>query len=657
MAALMVIVAARTAPPLEAQAPPRPGSDFFAYANGAWLAATSIPEGRDRWTGRNDIDTLTRRQLASLLDEAERAPAGSLARKVGDFRRAWLDTAAIEARGLAPLCPLLDSVDQIADRAGLSRFLGADLGADVDPLYLGVFRSARLFGLAVEPGVRGEGANVAILVQGGLGLGAREPYLAGDSASAARRLRYLEYAADLLGRCGAHGHAEHAASVLALETALATGQATDAASASDTNGTVRWNRTDFPREAPGIDWEAFFRGAGLTNPPAFIVWQPGAVRTAAALVESTPLETWKDYLRFHLLDRYAEVLPRDIAGRALAVRDDARPRMVRASAATQSYLGPAVGRLYAERYFPPAAKARVTAIVGNVLAAFRRHVDHAAWLSPASRAIAQAKLARLYFGVGYPERWEDDGDLAIDPADPVGNLRRVAAHDLRATIARLEEPVDPRRWWLSPATVGAVLVFERNEYNFPAALLQAPKFYPGGSDAENYGSIGAIVGHEISHFVDRLGSEYDVDGRKRRWWTAEDSARFEAAIAPLVRQVSSYRPFPDLGVDGALTQTENIADLGGLVAAFEAWRLTLGPRARDRAWLRAQDRAFFIAFARSWRTMIRPEAMRTQLRGNDHAPEMFRVATVRNLDAWYDAFDVRPGDSLYVAPEDRVRIW
>ncbi len=651
--------------PLAAQAPlepgvdpgVRPGNDFFSFANGAWLAATTIPADRGRWGARNDIDTLTARQLATLLDEADHAPAGTLARTVGDFHRAWLDEAGIAARGLAPLCAALAPVDQIRDRAALVRFLGADLGTDVDPAYLGITRSTRLIGLAVEPGVRGEGTNVAFLTQGGLGLGSRDPYVGTDAESQAMRDRYRDYLRGAIGRCGGHADDAHAVAVLALETALAAAQASEAASASDTNGTVHWAGADFTRQAPGLDWPAFFAGAGLTGEGAFVIWQPAALRTTAALVGSELLETWKDYLRARLVDRYADVLPPEVAGPALALRGDNRPRAVRAAAATTTLLASAVGRLYAERYFPPAAKARVTGVVANVLVAFRRHVEQAAWLSPAGKTVARTKLERLYFGLGYPERWEDEGDVVIDPADPVGNLRRLASRNLRRTVARWSQPIDPQRWWLSPATAGAVLVFERNEYNFPAALLQPPKFDPAASDAAVYGAIGAIAGHEISHFVDRLGSDYDADGRRHRWWTTADSTAFETAIAPLIRQFNGYRPFPDLGVDGTLTQTENIADLGGLVAAFEAYRQALGSRANDPAYVHAQDRAFFIAFARSWRAMIRPEVMRVQLRSNDHAPEMFRVSTVRNLDAWYDAFDVRPGDALYLAPADRVRIW
>jgi predicted metalloendopeptidase len=278
-------------------------------------------------------------------------------------------------------------------------------------------------------------------------------------------------------------------------------------------------------------------------------------------------------------------------------------------------------------------------------------------MSPGTRTVALAKLKTLYFGIGYPEQWQDYSDLIVDSTDPVGNLRRVADRNYRRAVARLGQPVDLTEWWIAPQTVGAVLVFQQNAYNFSAALLQAPKFDPTASDAANYGAIGAIVGHEVSHFVDMLGAEWDADNRERHWWTPEDMMRFQTAADPLVNQFSGYHPLPDLAINGKQTQTENVADLAGLTAAFDAYRKTLGGRTNDQAYVRQQDREFFIGFARSWRSKIREEALRTQVATDGHAPESYRIATVRNIDAWYDAFDVQPGQRLYLKPEARVRVW
>ena len=641
----------------------KPGDDFFAYANGAWLKATEIPVGKDRVSARTEFDALTRAQIAKLLDDASAAPAGTTARKVADFRTAYLNEAAIEADGVAPLKPQFDGIDRVQDKAALTRLLGSELRADADPLNWGIYNSAHLLGLAVEEGTNGEKTNVAILVQGGLGLPDRDRYLGAEPRMQTLRTAYTAYIAAMLAQAGFDNANRRADAVMALETAIAQSHATREASANDRNADNLWTRADFARKAPGMDWPAFFTAAGLSKQNAFVVWQPGAVTGAAALVASQPLDAWKDYLRFHAIDRYADVLPRAFADRAAALHDEATgqpqpiSRAQRAVDATQAAMSEALGRLYVEHYFPPEQKARVQAIVANVLAAFRRRVEAVTWMSPATRTVALAKLKTLYLGMGYPEKWQDYSDLAIDPADPVGNLRRIADRNTRQALARLGKPVDTTQWWMAPQTVGGVLLFQLNAYNFPAALLQAPKFDAAGSDAANYGAIGAIIGHEITHLVDTLGAQYEPDGANRGWWTPEDKARYQTSTEPLVNQFSAYRPFPDIAINGKLTLVENLADLGGLAASFDAYRGTLGDKAADKDYVHRHDRQFFIAFARGWRAKIRDDALRTQVQSNDHAPESYRVATVRNMDAWYEAFDVMPGQKLYLEPKARVRVW
>lgn len=641
----------------------RPGDDFFAFANGAWLKAAAIPAGRDRWTARTEIGELTSRQVATLLAAAGAQPRGSLARKVADFRAAYLNEAAIETRGIAPLRPLLDSIARVGDKAALTRLLARGLGADVDPLNWGVYRSSHLLGLSVEEGIHGEKTYVAFLVQGGLGLPDREYYVSTEPRMQTVRTRYQEYIGRLLTLAGFDRAEARARAVMALETALAQGQATAEASASDHNADSLWTRADFGRQAPGMDWSALFAAAGLGSQQSFVAWQPGALRSLAALVSSEPLETWKDYLRFHAIHAEADVLPRDFAGEAMALQaavsghPEESPRAQRALEVTQLALSDALGRLYAERYFPAEQKSRVQAIVANVVAAFIQRVQAATWMSPDTKAQALTKLKTLYVGIGYPDHWQDYSDLAVDPQDAVGNLRRVDQRNYRRTVARLGRPVDLTEWWMPPQRAGAILVFQQNAYDFSAALLQAPKYDATASDAASYGAIGAVIGHDVSHFVDVLGAEYDTAGRMHHWWTPEDMARFQALVQPLVDQFSGYHPFPDLAVNGKASQTENIADLAGLTAAFDAYRRTLGSRAADRDYVRQQDRQFFIGYARSWRGKMTEAALRTQLASDIHAPDQYRIATVRNLDAWYDAFDVRPGDQLYLAPESRVKIW
>jgi putative endopeptidase len=278
-------------------------------------------------------------------------------------------------------------------------------------------------------------------------------------------------------------------------------------------------------------------------------------------------------------------------------------------------------------------------------------------MSPNSKMIAQAKLKTLYFGVGYPNKWQDDADLTIDTADALGNLTRIANRNYRRAIASLGKPIDQTAWTIAPQTPGAVLTFHTNAYNFAAALLQIPKFDPAATEATNYGAIGAIIGHEVSHFIDTLGAEYEPDGRMRRWWTAEDMSRYQAATQSLVNQYADYKPLPDQAINGKNTLVENLADLGGLAVAFDAYRRMLGSKINDNAYVRQQDRQFFIGYARSWRSKMSEEALRKYLTNDSHAPERYRIATVRNIDAWYEAFDVLPGDRLYLAPEARVRVW
>jgi predicted metalloendopeptidase len=632
-----------------------PGDDFFAYANGAWLKQVVIPKGKERWTVRDDINERTRQQVAAILDEARTAAPGSLPRKVADFRASLENEQAIEARGLESLKPMLARIDGVADRLALTRLLGATMRADVDPLELGVYASSSVLGFAVEHGIHGEPGYDAFLVQGGLGLGERDAYLAPSPDAVDRRRRYQDYVTRVLALAGLDRTDERAASVLALEAALAASQATAEASAVDRNADHRWTRADFAREAPGMDWGAFLDAAGLGRQPIVVAWQPSAMTGVAALVADRPIEAWKDYLRFHTIDRYADVLPRAVADASRAFRGDQRTREARALARTQTAMTGAIGQLYAVRYFPPAEKARVRRIVTRVAAAFRAHAAKASWMSPASRAIAVAKLDALYVGIGYPETWEDWSDLRVDAADAIGNLQRADERVRRHALARLAAPFDRREWALAPQTAGAILNFQQNAYLFAAALLQPPKYDRTASDAAAYGAIGAIIGHDLSHFVDTLGADYEPDGRMRRWWTAADAAGFEAAAAPLDRQFSACEPRPGLHVDGRLTRTENVADLAGLVAAFEAHRAALGSHL-DRAEVRRRDQAFFIAFAQAFGSAMTDAGLRAQLAG-DHAPESCRMNTVRNLDAWYEAFDVVPGQRLYVAPADRVTIW
>jgi len=637
----------------------KPGDDFYAYANGDWLKTTEIPTDRSRWGARNEIDEKTTAQLASLIEKAAKRPPGSYQRKVADFYAAYLTNGVIEAKGVTPIKPLLNRIDGVHDKTALARLLGSGLRADVDPLNFGVYESSHLFGLAAQRGIHGEGKYFGYLLQGGLSLPTRDDYFNNTLQAQVLRTEFLGNIGRALKLAGLKRVEPRAAAVMELETAIARAQGTREESSNDHNADNHWALAEFPVKAPGMDWPAFFAAAGLAKQKDLVAWQPGAIKGEAALIASYPLQTWQDYLRFHVVDRYRDVLPRAFAKDSGDPSGASKfiPREKRAMEATNKAMPDAVGRMYVETYFPTESKIKAQAIAANVIDAFAKRIEAIEWLSTATRTLAVSKLKAMYFGVGYPDRWADYSRLTIDAGDPVGNLQRVAYWDYQNALAKLDQPADATEWAPSPQSVAAYSIPLQNAYNFCAALLQAPKFDPRSSDAANYGAIGAIFGHEISHFVDLLGAEYDVQGAMHHWWTSDDKLRFEALSKPLIEQFSSYSPFPDLSINGKLTLSENIADLGGLAAAFDAYRRTLGNKAKDKDYVRQQDREFFIGFARAWRVKIRQDALRTQVATNDHAPENFRVSTVRNMDAWYDAFDVVPGQRLYLEPKARVRIW
>jgi putative endopeptidase len=630
-----------------------PGDDFYAYANGDWLAKARIPPGKGRWGARDEIAAATAQQVSYVVRHARSLPQGD---KLADFFSAYLDERSIEEKGALALKASLEEIERIRDTTELSRYLGARLRADVDPLGTGVCDSAHLFGIAASYGLHGDAVYMPYLTQGGLGLATREAYLGQTVEMHVARNAYRQYIGRMLRTAGFDDAAQRARDVLTLEIAIARSHASATDSAKDSNAENYWARGDFGLEAPGLDWRAFFAAAGLGRRGDFVVWQPDAIKGTAALVGSTPLPVWKDYLRLHLLDREAEFLPRRFADLAQAFHAANSPRRQRAIDAASRLLPEEVGRLYVARYFPAERKARVQAILDQVVAASKRRVVNAAWMTPDARRTAAAKLDAMYFGVGYPDQWPDTVGLVIDPQDAIGNARRIERWRYQRALSKLGRDVDRREWAIAAHTPGAILNFQLNAYNFAAALLQAPKFDFEASDAANYGAIGAIFAHELTHFFDTLGADYDAQGATRTWWTTDDKARYAVLTQPLVAQYAAYRPLPDAAIDGSRTLVENFADLAGLAAAFEAHRAALDPGLDPDALL-AKDREFFLGFARSWRAAMNDDAVRVMVKGDGHAPERYRINTVRNMDAWYEAFDVQPGQRLYLPPQERVRVW
>jgi predicted metalloendopeptidase len=382
------------------------------------------------------------------------------------------------------------------------------------------------------------------------------------------------------------------------------------------------------------------------------------------LAAKEPLDAWRDWLAFHAVEKAGAFLPKRFVderfsfyAKALSGIPELRPRWQRGVDNTNAALGEAVGRQYVERYFPPETKARVQAMVGDLVKAFGTRIDALTWMSPQTKAKAKQKLGTLKVGVGYPDRWEDYSGLEIVSGDALGNAQRAGLFEYHRQLAKLHQPVDRNEWWMTPQTVNAVNLPLQNALNFPAAILQAPYFDANADAAHNYGSMGAIIGHEISHSFDDQGSQFDAEGRLANWWTKADFDHFKAAGEALAAQFDSYRPFPDLAVNGHQTLSENIADVAGLLASYDAYRLSLGGKPDVVKDGLSGDRRFFISFSQSWRSKIRDRALRQQLATDGHAPALYRADAVRNLDAWYGAFSVQPPEKLYLAPRDRVRVW
>jgi putative endopeptidase len=641
-----------------------PGNNFFQYANGGWLKATEIPADQAGWGVDALLAEEAARHTSELLEAAGKAPAGTDARRAGDFYASYMDEPAIEALGLAPLQPALGRIASVKDKKGLARLLGEQLRADVDPLNATHFHTDRLFGLWVSPDLNGSGRDVPYLLQGGLGLPGRSYYLEGSARMAGVRAKYQAYIAALLKLAHIPDGAATAARILALETKMARVHASVEDSEDVLKGNNPWKRAQFSSRAPGLDWTEFFLGAGLAQQPMVIVWQPSATKGLSALVASVPLTTWKEYLTFHAVDRAAPLLPKAFVqehfalyGETLSGTPQLSARWKRAVAATNDALGDAVGQLYVKRHFPPEAKAQVQAMVRNIIAAFGQRIDRLDWMAPPTKAKAKEKLSTLYVGVGYPEHWVDYAGLDVVRGQALGNAERAELFEYRRRLAELGGKIDLTEWWMTPQTVNAVNMPLQNALNFPAAILQPPYFDPSATAAINYGGIGATIGHEISHSFDDQGSQFDAQGRLADWWTKEDLAHFKASSAQLAAQFDGYHPFPDLGVNGKQTLSENIADLAGLAAAHDAWLLSLDNKPAPAGQGFSGDQEFFLSYAQSWRSKVREGALRQQLLLDGHAPAAYRAETVRNMDAWYTAFTVELGQSLYLAPAQRVRLW
>jgi putative endopeptidase len=641
----------------------KPGDDFYRFANGKWLESVAIRPGQTSTDPRAEVHTKTSQRVSELIQNAAAHPAkAGVAQKVGDYYSSFIDQAGIETTGLTPLASEMALISAIANKTSLSAYLGTSLNGEVDGL---ISNADHIFGLWINQGFDDADHNVVHLWQGGLGMPDRDNYLDPSSKMASLRAQYQKHIAAVLRLAGIDDLETRAARVLSLEIRMAQAFAPDADAADVFKQNNPWKRADFRVKAPGMDWEAYFRSAGLADQAHFIVWQPSAVTGISALVESESTDLWKDYLRFHLVEHYSSVLPKAIAaehfsfyGTALSGQQQAPPDRVKlAINATNGALGLAVGQLYVQRYFPPEAKVRVQAMARDLIAAYRARISGLSWMSVQTKEKALAKLSALQVLVGYPDRWTDYSTLNIVRGDAFGNIRRAEAFLRSRSLEKLKQPVDPIEWPVNPQVPGGVIMFSPNAEFFSAGILQPPYFDSRGDSASNYGSAGAGMAHEIAHSFDELGNIYDARGRLGSWWTAEDRAGYQTATAKLVAQFEGYCPFHDLCINGKQVLTENIADLAGLQVAHDAYILSLKGKTDIVIGGLSGEQRFFLAFAQRWRKVQDEAALREQVKTDTHSPGRYRSTTVRNVDAWYKAYGIKPGDKLYLKPEDRVRIW
>ena len=640
----------------------RPQDDLFFATNGAWVRNTQIPADKSRWGTFDELRDRTDHQVRDLIEglQATHPADGSNAQKVDDFYRSFVDTAAIDKAGLAPVEASLKDVDSVQDIGMLVGLMGHWQGVVRTPL-----------GVDSNPDLDDPGVYIADLRQGGLGLPDRDYYRKSDERFAKARAAYATYLAALFTLSGDTDGAAHAAAVIALETKLAAVQwARD-----KTRDPKLSHNPKTPAElealAPGFDWPVFEAQSQLQPGKIIIVRQPDYVTALAGLVKSEPLETWKLYLKARRLDTAATVLPAAFRDASFQFHDatiaglkQQQPRwqdavqQMSGGLGNSGTLGEAVGQLYVAKYFPPAYRARMQALVANLLKTYSTSIDGLTWMSPATKKEAHLKLSKYGVKIGYPDTWRDYTALVVRPGEALGNADRAASFEYHREIVRTGGAVDRTEWGMTPQTINAYYSGNKNEIVFPAAILQPPFFNVAADEAVNYGAIGAVIGHEISHGFDDQGSQLDGDGRLRNWWTDDDRKAFEAITNRLVDQYSAYEPLPGVHLNGKLTEGENIADLSGLQIAYKAWKLSLGGKPSPVIDGFTGEQRFIYGFAQVWRGKVRDERELQLITTDPHSPGQFRAdgATI-NADAYHDAFHTKPGDKMWKAPEDRLRLW
>ena len=634
-----------------------PGNDFYTYVNEGWLKQAQLPKGMPSMDSFTEVFLRSEQQLQAILDDVLAHPGKPASREqqIGDLYRSYMDEARIEALGLAPIQQELNAVLAARNHADIARWMAKPLHGSV-------------VAMGVDLDEKDPLHYVLYVGQSGLGLPGREYYLNEEDPFPGFRKAYAAYIEGVLARAGIDRPGERAADILRFETALAAAQWAPEQLRERLKNYHPMNMDELADYAPGFDWKAFMDESGAGDQHRVIVTSDTALRDTAALLAKTPVDVLRSYLAFHFIDNQARYLPRayrdanfDFYKRTLNGIEEQRERKLDALQYVSGTLGEVLGRLYVDRYFPPENKAAMATYIRYLREALREHVGQSAWMDEKTKAEAYAKLESFTAKVGYPDRWRDFSAFDFAPDDLLGNNRRIFEWYMDDDLSKLGQPRRDWEWGMSPQTVNAYYSASQNEIVFPAAILQPPFFDPNADPAVNFAAIGAIIGHEMGHGFDDEGSRSDSKGMLRDWWTPRAREHFDARTAVLALQYSAYEPLPGTHINGQLTLGENIGDLGGLTVAHTAYRNYLEDAGKGEApvldGLTGEQR-FFMSWAQQWRAVQTEDYLRKELLTDPHSPAHYRVnGVVRNIDAWYEAFGVKPGDALYLPPEKRVTIW
>jgi len=632
----------------------RPGADFNRYANGTYLKNTPIPADRTSYGAFHMLRDRSQDNLRAIIEESVANPASSPdAARIGAFYGSFMDEATVERLGASPLQADLAEVRAADTREEIAALMGRTQGGF----------GASLFAAQIFEDLKDPNTVSAYVAQGGLGMPDRDYYL--EAGFATQKTAYQAYVAKALELAGWPAPEQAAADVVAFETRIAEQHWTQVQNRQIDKIYNPATLAELAAAAPGFDWSAWARGAGVADVPVLIAANNTAFPGMARVFAETPIPTLQSWQAFHVVDQASPWLSSafvdnnfNFYGKVLGGQPENRPRWKRGVAQVDGSLGEVLGREFVARHFPAESKAQMEELVANLRRAMTARIEGLDWMSPETKQQALYKMSRFGVKIGYPDEWREYDGLRLEPGDLYGNVERSAAFEWAFNLGKLGKPVNPLEWGMTPQTVNAYYNPPRNEIVFPAAILQAPFFDPNADPAVNYGGIGAVIGHEITHGFDDQGRKTDGDGVLRDWWTAGDAAKFEARAAVLGAQYSALTPLEGASVNGDLTMGENIADLGGLLLALDAYHMSLnGAEAPVIAGLTGDQRVF-LGWAQVWRANIRDEALRQQVTVDPHAPAQYRAAVPpRNIDAWYAAFGVQPGDEQYLAPEARARIW